>query len=64
MDKFLNFKKVNEFETELYVYGDIRKKNWIDRWFGEGEDVTEAFSLKDALALVDTPNLTVRICRL
>ena len=61
MDKFLNFKKVNESETELYVYGDIRKKNWIDRWFGEGEDVTEAFSLKDALALVDTPNLTVRI---
>ena len=61
MDKFLNFKKVNESETELYIYGDIRKKNWIDRWFGEGEDVTEAFSLKDALALVDTPNLTVRI---
>lgn len=61
MDKFLNFKKVNESETELYVYGDIRKKDWIDRWFGEGEDVTEAFSLKDALALVDTPNLTVRI---
>lgn len=61
MDKFLNFKKVNESETELYVYGDIRKKNWIDRWFGEGEDVTEAFSLKDALASVDTPNLTVRI---
>lgn len=61
MDKFLNFKKVNESETELYVYGDIRKKDWIDRWFREGEDVTEAFSLKDALALVDTPNLTVRI---
>lgn len=61
MDKFLNFKKVNEFETELYIYGDIRKRDWIDRWLGTGKDVTEAFSLKDALALVDTPNLTVRI---
>lgn len=61
MDKFLNFKKVSESETELYVYGDIRKKDLIDKWFGTGEDVTEAFSLKDALASVDTPNLTVRI---
>lgn len=61
MDKFLNFKKVSESETELYVYGDIRKKDWIDEWLGTGKDVTEAFSLKDALGLVDTPNLTVRI---
>lgn len=61
MDKFLNFKKVSESETELYVYGDIRKKDWIDEWLGTGKDLTEAFSLKDALALVDTPNLTVRI---
>lgn len=61
MDKFLNFKKVSESETELYVYGDIRKKDWIDEWLGTGKDVTEAFSLKDALSLVDTPNLTVRI---
>lgn len=61
MDKFLNFRKVNESETELYVYGDIRKKDWIDAWFGTGEDATDAYSLKDALALVDTPNLIVRI---
>lgn len=61
MDKFLNFKKVNESETELYVYGDIRKKDWIDNWFGTGQDATDAFSLKDALSAVDTPNLTVRI---
>lgn len=61
MDKFLNFRKVNESETELFVYGDIRKKDIIDRWFGTGEDVTDAFSLKDALNAVDTPNLTVRI---
>lgn len=61
MDKFLNFKKVSESETELYVYGDIRKKGIIEKWLGIGEDVTEAFSLKDALNAVDTPNLTVRI---
>lgn len=61
MDKFLNFNKVNENETELYVYGDIRKKDWIDEWLGTGQDATDAYSLKDALAIVDTPNLTVRI---
>lgn len=61
MDKFLNFRKVNESETELYIYGDIRKKDLIDAWFGTGEDATDAYSLKDALAIVDTPNLTVRI---
>lgn len=61
MDKFLNFNKVSESETELYVYGDIRKKGVIEKWLGFGEDVTEAFSLKDALNAVDTPNLTVRI---
>ncbi len=61
MDKYLNFKKINDNETELYIYGDIRKKDWIDSWFGTGQDTTDAFTLKDALASVDTPNLTVRI---
>lgn len=61
MNKFLNFRKVSESETELYIYGDIRKKDWIDSWFETGQDKTDAFSLKDALAAVDTPNLTVRI---
>jgi len=60
-DRFLNFKKVSETETELYIYGDIRKKGIIEKWLGFGEDVTEAFTLKDALNAVDTPNLTVRI---
>lgn len=60
-DNFLNFKKISESETELYVYGDIRKKGIIERWFGIGEDYTDAFTLKDALNAVDTPNLTVRI---
>ena len=61
MEKFLNFNRVNENETEMYVYGDIRKKDFIDSWFGTGQDATDAFSLKDALNAVDTPNLTVRI---
>lgn len=60
-DNFLNFKKVSETETELYIYGDIRKKNFIERWLEIQSDATDAFSLKDALDAVDTPNLTVRI---
>lgn len=60
-NKFLNFKKLNENETELYIYGDIMKKDWIENWLGLGEEKTDAFSLKDALKHVDTPNLTVRI---
>lgn len=60
-DNFLNFRKVNDSETELFIYGDIRKKDIIDKWFGTGEDLTDAFTLKDALNAVNTPNLTVRI---
>lgn len=60
-NNFLNFRKVSEIETELFVYGNIEKKDWIDEWFGTGNDKTDAYSLKDALLHVDTPNLTVRI---
>ena len=60
-NNYLNFNKVNENETELYIYGSIEKKTWIDDWLGTGDKKTEAFELKDALARVDTPNLTVRI---
>lgn len=60
-DKYLNFRKINDQETELFIYGDIRQKDWIDNWLGTGKDVTEAFTLKDALAQIDTPVLTVRI---
>lgn len=60
-DNFLNFKKISETETEMYVYGDIRKKNIIERWLDLPSDATDAFSLKDALNAVDTSNLTVRI---
>lgn len=59
--KYLNFIKVSETETELYIYGNIEKKTWIDNWLGTGSDKTDAYTLKDALQAVDTPNLTVRI---
>lgn len=61
-NKFLNFKKISETETELYIYGDIRKPDIIDKWFDlPTDDLTDAFTLKDAIQAVDTPNLTVRI---
>ncbi len=60
-NNFLNFRKISETETELYIYGNIEKKNLIDEWLGTGNDKTDAYSLKNALEHVDTPNLTVRI---
>lgn len=60
-NNFLNFKKKSETETELYIYGNIEKRDWIDDWLGTGKEKTDAFTLKDALMQVDTPNLTVRI---
>ncbi len=60
-NNFLNFKKKSETETELYIYGNIEEKTWIDDWLGTGKKKTDAFTLKDALMQVDTPNLTVRI---
>ncbi len=60
-NNYLNFRKKNENETELYIYGPIEEKTWIDDWFGDGKDKVGAFTLKEALKRVDTPNLTVRI---
>ncbi len=60
-NNYLNFRKKNEKETELYIYGNIEEKTWIDDWLGTGKKKTDAFTLKDALMQVDTPNLTVRI---
>lgn len=60
-NNFLNFKKKSETETELYIYGNIEPKTFIDNWLGTGKEKTDAFTLKDALLQVDTPNLTVRI---
>jgi len=55
------FQKVDENNTELYIYGEIRKKDIWDVFFGDDDTRTGAFEFKDALAQVDTPNLTVRI---
>ena len=61
-DKYCNFNKVSENETEMYIYGDIRKPDIIEKWLGlQTEDLTDSYTLKDALQMVDTPNLTVRI---
>ncbi|MDD4734010.1 MAG: Clp protease ClpP [Bacilli bacterium] len=55
------FQKVDENNTELFIYGEIRKKDIWDMFFGDDDTRTGAFEFKDALAKVDTPNLTVRI---
>lgn len=59
--KYLQFEKTDEQNTNLYIYGDIRKQDLIDKWFGDDETRVDAFSFKEALESVDTPNLTVRI---
>jgi ATP-dependent Clp protease protease subunit len=60
--KYFQFEKISQEITELFIYGDIRKPDLIETWFGI-DDVTrvDAFSFKDALAAVDTPKLRVRI---
>ena len=55
------FQKVDENNTELFIYGEIRKKDIWDMFFGDDDTRTGAFEFKDALAEIDTPNLTVRI---
>ena len=60
-DKYFQFERVDDNITELFVYGDIREPDIIDRWFGDDEARVDAFSFKDALQEVDTPNLVVRI---
>ena len=41
MNKFYEFKKVNEEETELYIYGDITSLKWYE------DDVTSYDFAKD-----------------
>jgi ATP-dependent Clp protease protease subunit len=60
-DQYLNFHKVDEQTTELYIYGDIQKRDWIEEWLDLGKEKTDAYTLKEALQRVDTPNLVVRI---
>ncbi|WP_159641805.1 head maturation protease, ClpP-related [Erysipelothrix anatis] len=61
MNDVMQFKQKNETTTEMYVYGEIRKKGLFEMWFGDDETRTGAFDIKDALEKVTTPNLTVRI---
>ena len=60
-EKYLAFNKIDDQTTEMYIYGDIRKKNIIERWLNIPSEATDAFTLKDAINTVDTPNLVVRI---
>lgn len=55
------FQKLDENNTELFIYGEIRKKDIWDMFFGDDDTRTGAFEFKDALSEIDTPNLTVRI---
>lgn len=61
MNDVMQFKQKNETTTEMYVYGEIRKKGLFEMWFGDDETRIGAFDIKDALEKVTTPNLTVRI---
>ncbi|CAM3601855.1 head maturation protease, ClpP-related [Erysipelothrix anatis] len=61
MNDVMQFKQKNATTTEMYVYGEIRKKGLFEMWFGDDETRTGAFDIKDALEKVTTPNLTVRI---
>ena len=60
-DEYLRFNKVDDSLTELFIYGDIRKKDWIDNWLGDDPGRTGALDLATALSQVDTPSLLVRI---
>ncbi len=61
-DRYFQFVKVDDNLTELYIYGDIRKPSLIERWLKIEDDTrVDAYSFKDALNEVNTPNLLVRI---
>ena len=59
------FQKVDENNTELFIYGEIRQKGLWTRIIEKEYDVestdVSAMGFKEALNNVDTPNLTVRI---
>lgn len=60
-DKYFRFNKINENVTELYIYGEIRKPDWVEQWLEIDKDLVDSLSIKDALQKVDTPILRVRI---
>lgn len=55
------FQKTDEINTDLYIYGEIRKMDLWDMVFGDDETRVDAYNFKDALDKIETPNLTVRI---
>ena len=48
----------SNLNTDLFIYGDIRKPSFIERWYGEDESRVDALTFAKALEEVDTPNLT------
>lgn len=61
MSEKMEFKQENEVNTDLYIYGEIRKKDFWDSYFGDNEGAVGALDFKETLNNVTTPNLTVRI---
>lgn len=61
-NKYMQFIKTDDNNTDLYIYGDIRKPDLFERWLDCDDPArTDALSFSEALKEVDTPNLTVRI---
>ena len=61
-DKYLQFVENKEKdETELYIYGDIRKGSIFEKLYGIDTERTGAYEFKDKLNEVKTYKIVVRI---
>lgn len=61
-DRYLQFLKTSEDNTDLYIYGDIRKPDLIEiLWEIDDETRVDGYSFAEAISKVTTPNLTVHI---
>ena len=61
-DKYLQFVENKEKdETELYIYGDIRKGSIFEKLYGIDTERTGAYDFKDKLNDVQTSKIVVRI---
>lgn len=61
MEKYLVFQKAENGTDELLIYGDIRKKDIYDQWFGDDETRVGSFDFKAELDKIESKKLTVRI---
>lgn len=61
MNKLIRMDKTDDTNTNLYLYGEIRKENWIDKWLGIESADADALTIREAIEMVDTPKLTVKI---